>query len=96
MPYGALYGHVDRLDVHDQPRTRTGVAPMPDARLREVAERVGIHRARGQQIVGDLESSGYLVKERVGRRNRYTIVRDTHLRHPIQSGTLVGDFRAGT
>ena len=68
------------------------LAATPDARLRDVAERVGITERAVQQIVGDLESSGYLVKERVGRRNRYTIVRNAHFRHPIESGTLVGDF----
>jgi predicted transcriptional regulator len=68
------------------------LASTPDARLRDVAERVGITERAVQQIVRDLEQSGYLVKKRVGRRNHYTVLRDGHFRHPVESGTSVGDF----
>jgi DNA-binding MarR family transcriptional regulator len=45
----------------------------PEARLRDVAEEVGITERRAVQIVNDLEEAGYLTKTRVGRRNRYQI-----------------------
>jgi DNA-binding Lrp family transcriptional regulator len=45
----------------------------PEARLRDVAERVGITERRTAQIVSDLEQAGYLTRTRVGRRNRYQI-----------------------
>ena len=51
------------------------LAATPDARLRDVAERVGITERAVQQIVRELEQSGYVVKQRVGRRNNYTVVR---------------------
>lgn len=68
------------------------LAATPDARLRDVAERVGITERAVQQIVRELEQSGYVVKQRVGRRNNYTVVRAGHFRHPLESGTSVGDF----
>jgi predicted transcriptional regulator len=68
------------------------LASTPDARLRDVAERVGITERAVQQIVRDLEESGYVLKERVGRRNSYTVVREGRFRHPLESGTSVGEF----
>jgi DNA-binding MarR family transcriptional regulator len=49
------------------------LAVEPDARLRDVAEQVGITERRAVQIVNDLEQAGYLTRTRVGRRNRYQI-----------------------
>ena len=49
------------------------VAADPDARLRDVAESVGITERTAAQIVNDLEQAGYLTKMRDGRRNRYQI-----------------------
>jgi hypothetical protein len=57
----------------------------PDARLRDVAVAVGITERATQAIVADLEAAEYLVRHRVGRRNRYTINRDGFLRHPAES-----------
>ncbi len=68
------------------------LAATPDARLRDVAERVGITERAVQQIVRELEQSGYVVKQRVGRRNNYTVVRTGRFRHPLESGTAVGEF----
>jgi DNA-binding MarR family transcriptional regulator len=64
----------------------------PDMRLRDLAEAVGITERAAQQIVRDLEGAGYLVKERVGRRNHYTIVRRSRFRHPLEAHASVGDF----
>lgn len=68
------------------------LAADPDARLRDVADRVGITERAVQQIVAELEHEGYVVKERVGRRNHYTVVREQRFRHPVESATAVGDF----
>jgi predicted transcriptional regulator len=68
------------------------LAATPDARLRDVAERVGITERAVQQIVRELEQSGYVVKQRVGRRNNYTVIRTGRFRHPLESGTAVGEF----
>jgi predicted transcriptional regulator len=59
------------------------VARDPDARARDVAERVGITERAAQRILSDLVAEGYVSKDKVGRRNRYTVNRQGHLRHPI-------------
>ena len=45
------------------------IADDPDVRLRDIAEVVGITERAAQLIVADLESAGYLLKQRQGRRN---------------------------
>jgi predicted ArsR family transcriptional regulator len=66
----------------------------PHARLRDVAEIVGITERAVQSIVGDLEAAGYLVRERDGRRNRYKINPDGVFRHPAERDQRVGDLLA--
>lgn len=60
------------------------LAQEPDARMRDVAARVGITERAVQRIIVDLEEAGYLERERSGRRNRYQIREDLPLRHPIE------------
>ena len=64
----------------------------PERRLRDVAVDVGITERAVQNIVADLEAGGVLERERVGRRNRYTIQRDQPLRHPVEAHRRVGDL----
>ena len=64
----------------------------PDTRTRDVAEAVGITERAVQQIVHDLVEQGYVEKMRVGRRNRYTIVREAHLRHQQVSRVTLGEL----
>lgn len=64
----------------------------PESRLRDVAERVGITERAAQQIVRDLEVAGYVVKERVGRRNRYVVVRSRRLRHRLEHQVRIGEL----
>jgi predicted ArsR family transcriptional regulator len=66
----------------------------PTARLRDVSSEVGITERAAQRIVSELEEEGYLVRERSGRRNAYTLNRDAPLRHPIESGHTVGELLA--
>jgi len=49
------------------------IAHDPDARLRDIADALAITERRTYGIVDDLTRAGYLVKERVGRRNRYEV-----------------------
>jgi predicted transcriptional regulator len=51
------------------------IARDPDVRLRDVAEMVGITERAAQRIVADLIESGYLKRERIGRRNHYRVNR---------------------
>jgi DNA-binding transcriptional ArsR family regulator len=64
----------------------------PEIVLREVAIRVGITERAVQRIIHDLEDGGFIERERVGRRNRYRVLRDEPLRHPIESHRPIGDL----
>jgi predicted ArsR family transcriptional regulator len=64
----------------------------PDARLRDIAEHVGITERAAQRIVADLIASGYVESERVGRRNHYRINTDVAMRHPAQEGLEIGEL----
>ena len=55
-----------------------------EARVRDIATRVGITERAVQRILQELESEQYLVRERVGRRNRYRIRADRPFRHPVE------------
>jgi hypothetical protein len=68
------------------------LAVEPDVLLRDVASSIGITERAVQQIVGDLERAGVIVRLRVGRRNRYILRREEQLRHPVEAGVTVGDF----
>jgi hypothetical protein len=59
---------------------------------RDIAERVGITERAVQSIVGDLVDTGYLVRERSGRRNHYTSDPDGPLRHPLEDDHTVGEL----
>jgi DNA-binding IclR family transcriptional regulator len=73
-------------------RVLLAVAADPEARLRDIAERVGVTERATQLIVRDLETSGYLAKEKVGRRNRYTLTAGTYFRHPAEAGHPVDEL----
>ncbi|MFM7719203.1 MAG: helix-turn-helix transcriptional regulator [Actinomycetota bacterium] len=68
------------------------VAEDPEARVRDIAERVGITERAVHDILGDLEAEGYLERKRVGRRNRYRLRRGRRFRHPAESGRTVDDL----
>jgi DNA-binding MarR family transcriptional regulator len=68
------------------------IAQDPDITLREVATRVGITERATQRIVAELEESGYLEHERMGRRNHYEVMTDLPLRHDIESHVSIGDL----
>jgi len=58
------------------------IARDPGVRLREIAVELDITERSAYALVGDLANTGYVVKERNGRRNRYLIQR--HL--PLPEG----------
>jgi DNA-binding Lrp family transcriptional regulator len=45
----------------------------PDARLRDIADRVGVTERAAHDFVRDLERGGYIRVRRVGRRNQYEV-----------------------
>ena len=68
------------------------IARDPDTRLRDIAEIVGITERAVQRIVADLVDGGYLKRERVGRRSRYSLERERKMRHPSQFGHEIGEL----
>jgi predicted transcriptional regulator len=68
------------------------IARDPDVRLRSVAESVGITERAAQRIVHDLVESGFVKRERVGRRNRYVINRQVKMRHEAQRDHEIGEL----
>lgn len=64
----------------------------PDARMRDIAVRVGVTERAVQTIVHDLEEAGYVHRRRVGRRNTYTVSTRMRLRHPLEAQVRVGDL----
>lgn len=68
----------------------------PGARLRDIAAQVGITERFAQRIVGDLVAGGYVVKEKVGRRNQYRIAHGARFRHDLEAEVTIADFVALT
>jgi predicted transcriptional regulator len=68
------------------------IARNPNVRVRDIGVTVGITERAAQRIVGDLVESGYVKRERVGRRSHYMIDRTRKMRHPSQSGHEIGEL----
>jgi len=68
------------------------IARDPNTRLRDIAETVGITERAVQRIVADLVESGFVTRERVGRRARYTLDRRAKMRHPSQFDHVIGEL----
>jgi predicted ArsR family transcriptional regulator len=65
-----------------------------EARLRDVAYKVGITERAVQKIVRDLQDEGFLTVSKQGRCNRYRINRRKSLRHDLESHCTVGKLLA--
>lgn len=63
-----------------------------DMTVRELATRVGITERAVQRIIQDLEGGGFILRERVGRRNHYAVMMDQPLRHEIEEHRSVGEL----
>ncbi|MBU3734289.1 MAG: winged helix-turn-helix transcriptional regulator [Candidatus Planktophila sp.] len=57
----------------------------PDSKVKEIAEAVGITERSALSILSDLESSGYITIERIGRRNSYRVNSNKNFRHPMEA-----------
>jgi DNA-binding MarR family transcriptional regulator len=71
------------------------IAQDPQARLRDIQERVGITERAVRKIIGDLVQDGYVSRSRVGRRNVYTVHGEKLLRHPMERDQSVDSMLAG-
>lgn len=63
----------------------------PDLRQKDLARMVGITEGAVHRILAELQQSGYIRAERVGRRNHYAVDASLGLRHPMESGHSVGE-----
>jgi anti-sigma B factor antagonist len=61
------------------------IAHAPEARVRDIADKIGITERATQIIISDLEEARYLTRSRIGRRNTYTINPDRPFRHPAEA-----------
>ncbi len=70
------------------------VAHDPGVRLRDIAASLNITERSAFGIITDLVEAGYVVKEKDGRRNRYSV--QAHLRLPElgRRERTVGEFLA--
>lgn len=68
------------------------IADDPGVRLREISDRVGITERAAHRIVDELATGGYIERERVGRRNRYTIQSGVPLPDRVGRVEQVGDL----
>ena len=68
------------------------IAHDPGVRLREIGDQVGITERAAHRIVGELVDAGYIVRERKGRRNHYTITTHRTLPDPLARESRIGDL----
>lgn len=64
----------------------------PDLRVREIADAVGISDRAVQGILSDLVESGYVERQRHGRRNHYELHPELPMRHPLEDSHQVGEL----
>ena len=67
------------------------VAHDPDVRLRDIAVTLGITERRVFGIVNELADAGYVIKERVGRRNRYVVQRHLPIPGALEQERAIGE-----
>ena len=72
-------------------RALLSIARNPEARLRDLANELEVTERTAYGIVSQLIEAGYLIKEKVGRRNRYRIQIDLPMPGSTGGRTL-GEF----
>lgn len=70
------------------------VAHDPDVTIDQIASGVGVTARSAVNILNDLEATGYIERERRGRRNHYVVHPDQPLRHPSNAAHTVGELIA--
>ena len=67
------------------------IARDPGVRLREIADLLGVTERRAFGIVNDLTEAGYVIKDKDGRRNRYSIQNHLPLRVRVGREPTIGE-----
>ena len=67
------------------------IAGDPGVRLRDIADQLDITERAAHRIVSGLVDSGYVARERVGRRNSYEVRADLPIR-ALERDVQLGDL----
>jgi predicted DNA-binding transcriptional regulator len=67
------------------------IAGDPGVRLRDIADQLDITERAAHRIVSGLVDSGYVTRERVGRRNSYEVRSDLPIR-TLERDVQLGDL----
>ena len=67
------------------------IAHDPDSRLRDLATALDVTERTAYGIVADLTEAGYVVKEKDGRRNRYTIQAHLPIHESVGRELTIGE-----
>ena len=86
MTWTFLSNHGNVIIYIDEHRT---------ARLREIADAIGITERATHKLVSELVDEGYLIRKRVGRRNEYSVNCEQSLRHPALSEHTLHELLIG-
>jgi DNA-binding transcriptional ArsR family regulator len=65
------------------------LAENPRAKLRDIADRIGVTERTVMRLITQLDEAGFLRRSRRGRGNYYEIVAREPLRHPIEARCTV-------
>jgi len=68
------------------------IAHDPGVRLRDIATMVGVTERSAHDMVTDLVDTGYVVKDKEGRRNWYRIQEHVPLRDPVSQEPTIGEM----
>ena len=70
----------------------THIAKHPRCTTREIASAIKVTEWTVHKIISDLEVTGYVQRQRVGRSNAYQVNPNAKLRHETTSHVLLRDF----
>jgi MarR family len=70
------------------------VAREPTARLRDIAEAVGITERSAHRIISELVEDGYVIRRRNGSRNEYEVRPDVAVHDPVLGERWAGEILA--
>ncbi|MBN4064598.1 winged helix-turn-helix transcriptional regulator [Dehalococcoides mccartyi] len=68
------------------------ISKTSDIRVREIAVLVGITERAVLRIVQELSDAGFVVINKFGRENRYSVTSDVPLRHPLEQHRKVSEL----
>ncbi len=64
----------------------------PTSTAREIASYIGVTERTTHKIIGDLENEGYIDRQKIGRRNVYSVDPRLPLRHHTKADIMVEDL----